>query len=122
MARMTKGFAFAFQVLGYLTYRSESRNYKDVLTEYRQYLDDFVYDKLWSELSDKDKEIAKAIAESESGSSAEIREALDISSNSLSQYRRRLLKKGLISGDEHGKMQFMLPLFDEFVKDQFKGL
>lgn len=122
MARLTKGFAFAFQVLGYLTYRSEGQQYVDVLPEYRQYLDDFIYEKLWSELSEKDKIVAKAIAESASGSSAEIREALDISSNSLSQYRRRLMKKGLVSGEEHGILQFTLPLFDEFVKDQYKGL
>lgn len=122
MARLTKGYAFAFQVLGYLTFRSEERQYKKVLPEYRQYLDDFVYEKLWSELSEKDKEVARGIAETESGDSADIRKALGITSNSLSQYRRRLMKKGLVSGEEHGKLQFTLPLFEEFVKDQYKGL
>lgn len=122
MARLTKGYAFAFQVLGYLTFRAESRRYQDVLPEYRQYLDDFVYEKLWSELSGKDREVARCIAESDTGSSAEIRERLGISSNSLSQYRKRLLRKGLISGEEHGKLQFVLPLFDAFVRDQYKGL
>ena len=122
MARLTKGYAFAFQVLGYLTFRSEERQYKKVLPEYRQYLDVFVYEKLWSELSEKDKEVARGIAETESGDSAEIRKALGITSNSLSQYRRRLMKKGLVSGEEHGKLQFTLPLFEEFVKDQYKGL
>ena len=121
MSRLTKGYAFAFQVLGYLTFRSENQRYEEVLAEYRQYLEDFVYEKLWSELSVKDREITRGIAESESGSSAEIRALTNISSNSLSQYRRRLIKKGLVSGDEHGKLQFTLPLFDEFVKDQFKG-
>lgn len=122
MARLTKGYAFAFQVLGYLSFRSEERQYKKVLPEYRQYLDDFVYEKLWSELSEKDKEVARGIAETESGESADIRKALGITSNSLSQYRRRLIKKGLVSGEEHGKLQFTLPLFEEFVKDQYKGL
>lgn len=69
-----------------------------------------------------DKKVARGIAESESGKSAEVREVLDISSNILSQYRRRLIKKGLVSGEEHGKLQFTLPLFDEFVKDQYRGL
>ncbi|MBQ6372716.1 MAG: ATP-binding protein, partial [Oscillospiraceae bacterium] len=54
MARLTKGYAFAFQVLGYLTFRSENQRYEEVLAEYRQYLEDFVYEKLWSELSVKD--------------------------------------------------------------------
>lgn len=122
MARLTKGYAFAFQVLGYLTFRSEERQYKNVLPEYRQYLDDFVYEKLWSELSAKDKKVARGIAETESGDSADIRKALGITSNSLSQYQQRLMKKGLVSGEEHGKLQFTLPLFEEFVKDQYKGL
>lgn len=121
MARLTKGYAFAFQVLGYLTFRSESRQYRDVLPQYRQYLDDFVFEKLWSELSEKDREVCRGIAESD-GSSEAIRTRLNISSNSLSQYRRRLIRKGLVSGTEHGRMEFVLPLFDDFVKDQFKGL
>ena len=122
MARLTKGYAFAFQVLGYLTYQSVNHSYPEILPQYRQYLDDFVYEKLWSELSEKDKEVARGIAESKTGSSAEIRENLCITSNSLSQYRRRLIKKGIVTGEEHGKLQFTLPLFEEFVKDQFKGL
>lgn len=122
MARLTKGYAFAFQALGYLTYQSANHRYQDILPEYRQYLDDFVYEKLWSELSEKDKEIAKGIAESKSGSTADIRKTLGIDTNTLSQYRRRLIKKGIVSGDEHGKLQFTLPLFDQFVKDQYKGL
>lgn len=121
MARLTKGYAFAFQVLGYLTYQSENHCYEDILPEYRQYLDDFVYEKLWSELSEKDKVIAKGIAESENGSTSDIQKALGINSNSLAQYRRRLIKKGIVSGEEHGKLQFTLPLFDDFVKDQYKG-
>ena len=122
MARLTKGYAFAFQVLGYLTFRSENRQYRKILPEYRQYLDDFVYEKLWSELSEKDQEVARGIAETQSGISADIRTYLGITSNSLSQYRKRLIKKGLVSGEEHGKLQFTLPLFDEFVKDQYRGL
>ena len=122
MARLTKGYAFAFQVLGYLTYQSASHSYPEILPQYRQYLDDFVYEKLWSELSEKDKEVARGIAESKTGSSAEIREKLCITSSSLSQYRRRLIKKGIVTGEEYGKLQFALPLFEEFVKDQYKGL
>lgn len=122
MARLTKGYAFAFQVLGYLTFRSEGQNYKDVLHEYRQYLVDFVYEKLWSELSDMDKKVARRIAESESGNSADVRETQNINSYNLSRYGRCLIKKGLVLGEERGKLQFTLPLFEEFVKDQFRGL
>ena len=122
MARLTKGYAFAFQALGYLTFRSEERNYLKILPEYRQYLDDFVYEKLWSEFSEKDREVTRAIVETETGNSADVRSILDISSNSLAQYKRRLIRKGIVSDGEHGKLLLTLPLFDEFVKDQYKGL
>lgn len=50
MAELTKGYPFAFQVLGYLTWNNHG-NYREVLEEYEQYLSEFVYDKIWSELS-----------------------------------------------------------------------
>jgi hypothetical protein len=37
MAALTKGYSFAFQVLGYFTYRYNG-DYKAALPEYRQYL------------------------------------------------------------------------------------
>ena len=80
------------------------------------------YEKLWSELSEKSREVARGIAQSPTGKSAEIREYLGIASNDLSQYKKRLVRKGLVSGEERGKLQFTLPLFEEFVKDQYKGL
>ena len=48
MAKLTKGYAFAFQVLGYFTYKEENRDYRKVIAKYRLYLDEFVYEKLWS--------------------------------------------------------------------------
>lgn len=58
MARLTMGYPFAFQVLGYLT-RNNHGDYKSILPQYEQYLSEFVYDKLWSELSAKDKMVAR---------------------------------------------------------------
>ena len=66
MADMTKGYPFAFQVLGYLTWQKDG-DYKSVVGMYRQYLSEYVYDKIWSELSNKDKKICYGIAETASG-------------------------------------------------------
>lgn len=68
MAELTRGYPFAFQVLGYLTW-NHSGHYEAVLEEYEQYLSEFVYDKIWSELSQKDRIVARGIAETESGKS-----------------------------------------------------
>lgn len=62
MAKITKGYSFAFQALGYVCFDRKS-HYKDVLHIFDQYLNEFVYAKIWSELSAKDKETLIAIRE-----------------------------------------------------------
>lgn len=114
MAKLTMGYPFAFQVLGYLTYNNDGA-YKEVISEYQQYLDDYVYDKIWSELSVKDKQLAHAIAQSESGKVLEIRQLLGVDTNSFNPYRKRLIRKGILNGDERGYVKFTLPMFKEYV-------
>ena len=41
MAKLTKGYPFAFQVLGYLTWNNDG-DYTGVIPEYRQYLEEYV--------------------------------------------------------------------------------
>lgn len=114
MARMTKGYPFAFQVLGYLTWRAEG-DYKSVEGEYQQYLEEFVYDKIWMELSAKDRKLAYGIATSGTCEASDIQAVIGITAGSYSVYRDRLLKKGIVESPEHGKLQFTLPLFDRMV-------
>ena len=58
---------FIFQVLGYLTWNHHG-DYNAVRGEYEQYLSEFVYDKIWSELSQKDRMVARGIADVEGNS------------------------------------------------------
>ncbi len=114
MAELTKGYPFAFQVLGYLTWNNHG-NYREVLEEYEQYLSEFVYDKIWSELSQKDRVVARGIAETDSGKIKDIREHLGMETNQFNPYRKRLIKKGILSGEMRGYVHFTLPLFEEYV-------
>ena len=116
MAELTRGYPFAFQVLGYLTW-NHSGHYEAVLEEYEQYLSEFVYDKIWSELSQKDRIVARGIAETESGKIKEIREHLGMETNEFNPYRKRLMKKGIVSGETRGYVFFTLPLFERYVID-----
>ena len=118
MAKLTKGFPFAFQVLGYYTYEHKG-DYKKAVPDFRQRLNEYVYDKIWSELSANDKRVASAIAMSDTGRIADIRELLDMESNEFAPYRDRLIKKGIVDGRERGKIKFVLPLFEEYVKDNY---
>lgn len=101
MAELTRGYPFAFQVLGYLTW-NHSGHYEAVLEEYEQYLSEFVYDKIWSELSQKDRIVARGIAETESGKIKEIREHLGMETNEFNPYRKRLMKRGLSQARPEG--------------------
>ena len=116
MAELTKGYPFAFQVLGYLTW-NHSGHYEVAIDEYEQYLSEFVYDKIWSELSQKDRIVARGIAETESGKIKEIREHLGMETNEFNPYRKRLIKKGIVSGETRGYVFFTLPLFERYVID-----
>ena len=114
MAKLTKGYPFAFQALGYLTWNNKG-NYEGVLDEYEHYLEDFVYEKLWSELSPKDKEVLYGIAVSKDSQVKTIRQQLKMDTNNFNPYRRRLIKKGILNGDERGSLTFTLPAFEKFV-------
>lgn len=118
MAKETKGYSFAFQVLGYLTYRNHG-DFRGVRQQYRQYLEEYSYEKIWSELSSGDRKILYAMTVCPGGRILDIRNELGMTTNQFNPYRRRLIRKGIITGQEHGYVQFALPLFDEFVKEYY---
>lgn len=116
MARITKGYSFAFQVLGYFCWEDDADN-NSALKMFKQYLEENSYEKIWSELSPKDKEIAIGIARSSSKKVSDIRENLGITNNQFNPYKNRLIKKGLI-GDDFGIAEFTLPLFQDFILEK----
>lgn len=74
-----------------------------------------MYDKIWSELSNKDRRICYGIAKTESGKIKEIRDKLSLKTNEFNPYRDRLKKRGIIDCEEHGYVFFSLPEFGEYV-------
>ncbi|MBO4373846.1 MAG: ATP-binding protein [Lachnospiraceae bacterium] len=114
MAKLTKGYPFAFQVLGHFTWKN-GRDYNKALLQVKQYLEDYVYEKLWSELSEGDKKLACAVAASENGRAKEIKSISGLSDNEYSVYRDRLVKRGILDGSTHGYVEFTLPMFEEYV-------
>ncbi|MBR2822513.1 MAG: ATP-binding protein [Clostridia bacterium] len=118
MARKTKGYSFAFQVLGYFTweYRNDPQR---ILQEYKQYLEEYVYEKIWQELSAEDRRVLYGIAKTPNGSVAGIRSFLQMTNNQFTPYRTRLIRKGIINGDLYGIVRFELPLFEQFVLENY---
>lgn len=117
MAFLVKGYPYAFQVLGYLYWEKEkNQTLEDVIPEFDQYLAEYVYDKIWSELSETDKRIIRVLSSENSMQTKDVRAEMDgMSSEKFSVYRDRLKKQGLINTSEYGKISLALPRFDAYV-------
>jgi hypothetical protein len=117
MAKLTLGYPFAYQVLGYLCFEKKM-SYTDVIPEFDFYLEELVYEKIWSEIFTKDKSVLRGMCNTENTKVEAIRSAIDMDSNNFTVYRKRLLKKGLIRDIEYGHLTFALPRFKEFIQRQ----
>ncbi|MCR5292784.1 MAG: winged helix-turn-helix domain-containing protein [Eubacterium sp.] len=115
LAFITKGYAFAFQALGALYWENRStKTIEDILPLLDGMLDDFVYKKIWSTCSARDKEILIAI--SKDGTSIKtICEKTGIKNSSFSRYKERLERKGLITSPAYGQISLSLPRFYEVI-------
>ena len=117
MAKLTAGYPFAFQVLGYHTYEN-SGDFHAAIDATRQYLDEYAYDKVWSELSENESNIVILIASEHCYAVKDIKEKLHLKPNEFSVYRDRLIKKGILNGDRRGYLTLELPFFEEYVTER----
>lgn len=116
MTGLTKGYPFAFQVLGYLSWENKGvKTIEQILPEYDQYLEEYVYGKIWSELSELDRKIVIEMSVSGETRVKNIRENIGMKSELFSVYRERLKRKGILDTSKYGVVCFALPRFVEFV-------
>lgn len=114
MARMTRGNAYAYQILGYLCFKS-GQSWKMMLCEFDDFLKQHVYDKIWSELSEKDQIILKTMAETGNSKVTDIRNSVRMTPKFFGVYRNRLLEKDILSVPSYGHLEFSLPRFREYI-------
>ena len=115
LAKATKGYALAYQVLGDILFRTGERTLsKKVLSEFDVKLNDWSYRIIWSELSNEEKRCLFCIS-SGASSNRDLMEKLNISKGALSIYKNKLSKEGLIDTSIRGKVSFSLPRFGEFI-------
>ena len=116
MAKLTNGYAFAYQVLGYLFYEDNDKVLDDkFISSYDSYLWNNGYHKFWKDLTKKERDFITSMALSKNCTKAEILSHKIITNSNYSQYRKRLLEKGLIVSNSYDYLQFVLPRFKEFV-------
>ena len=116
LANITMGYAFAFQALGVSCWNNLDKGMKAVLEGFDELLDDFVYKKIWSTLSRKEKEIVMAIT-GEEAASGEVCKRLSMHSSTFSRYREDLIRKGIIESQRYGYVSCALPRLYEVVKN-----
>ena len=121
MAKLTQGYPFAFQVLGYLSWENPMISHEELISRYDHYLADYVYDKIWHELSDTDKLIIGAmITGSDYIKIQVVREAVGMASNQFSQHREKLIRKGIVDTSKYGYIKLTLPRFKEYAERQIE--
>lgn len=117
LAELTKGYAFAYQAFGKYMWESGTKDIsKTVLAQVDEALAAKVYDKIWSELREKEKWYLSFIVEKDSMSASELLEITKTSHSEWSEPRKRLIKMGIIDGSERGIIKVKLPRFKEYVE------
>ena len=118
LAKQTKGYAYAYQLLGYLLYQNKVKKLEEVEIDFDQCLSEYVYEKIYFEMSEKEKEIIESIPSNEKIKVSELTSLCNINPKILSVYRDRLIKKGILFSPSYGYLEFSLPRFYEFVQSK----
>ncbi len=117
LAKFTNGYAYAYQVLGHLLYdKGEKAISKETMSEFDQYMGDYVYDKVFSELSSNEQHLLLSFKTNDPVKVEDLRAASGFDSRAMSVYRDRLLKKGLLQNPKYGYLEFSFPRFAEYLR------
>lgn len=114
LAKLTNGYPFAYQVLGYLCFDRQTTDLKKILPSYDQYLEEYVYQKIWAGLTEKEKMIVEAIIKG-NNKTQDIRKYVGMQPGAFSVYRNRLNKKGIVDVSTYGRVEFTLPRFSNIL-------
>ncbi len=118
MAQLTKGYAFAYQVLGkYMWDMKEKHLTDEVLRKFDEALSEKVYRKIWSELTEKDRWFLGFISKKEKLPASELLEITKQNHSTWSVPRARLKEKGIINVETRGMIELCLPRFREFIEN-----
>ncbi len=119
LAFITRGYAFAYQVLGkYMWDSGKKKLSEDVLRKLDDVLSEKVYKKIWSELTPKDKWFLSFIVKKDTMPVNELLEMTKQKHSDWSIPRARLKEKGIIDVENRGYISITLPRFKEFVEEQ----
>ncbi len=114
MAKFTKGYSYAFQVLGYIMWENEC-SIEEAIPEFDERMAEYCYEKIWDDLSEREKEIIVLLAKNGNMKTKDIIEKINSNPQVYSVQRMRLIKKGVLESRERGQIGLSLPRFDKYV-------
>ena len=115
MAAFTKGYSYAFQALGYIMWDKDC-SLEEAIPAFDEKMAGYCYEKVWDDLSEKEKEIISLLAERGEMRTKDMIAQIGTTDKNFSVQRDRLIKKGVIDGSDRGILRLSLPRFEEFVK------
>lgn len=117
MAKITMGYAYAFQELGSLYFRKKNNEkLADLISELKSELYAYSYEKIWEELTEEDKFLVKLITEKKEYKREEVIKLMGEKAGNYSMYRDRLIKRGILESRQ-AYISFALPFFGEYIKE-----
>ena len=117
LAKETKGYAFAFQLLGSLLFKSGKKALDEkVLREFDAIIRDRAYAAIYKELTPKEREILLCACKDGQDTNAALMELLNMKKGTLFSYKKRLADEGIIGPDARNRIKFELPRFAEHLR------
>ena len=120
-AKITKGYAYAFQELGVLCFKKKAEEtLEDILPMLKAELFAYSYEKIWEEMTELDRFLASLLTEKEEYKREEVLKLMGERAGSYSMYRDRLIKRGILNSRQ-GYISLALPYFAEYIKEYCVG-
>ena len=114
LSKMTRGYAYAYQVLGSLYFnKSDNETVDDLMGDYEERLFSQSYEKIWEEMKEGERNLVQIMTGHKKRE--EILSCMEKPGN-YSEYRNSLIKGGIIRDAGRGEVEFCLPGFEVFVK------
>ena len=117
MAIFTKGYSYAFQVLGYIMW-DKGCSLEDAIPYFDERMSEYCYDKIWEDLPESEKRFVSLLANTKGNKlkAKDMITKMNVTSKSYSVFRDRLIKKGIVDGSEHGSVSISLPRFGDYIQ------
>ena len=117
MAKVTKGYAYAFQKLGALYFKKKStENLEDIIPELKSELFAYSYEKIWEEMTGADRFLVSVLVQEKEYKREEVLKLMGEQAGNYSVYRDRLLKRGILTARQ-AYISLALPFFTDYIKE-----